>query len=89
MSTEKKKPDKKEMKITLISKPLKTGSTKFDQSVTSKSKPQDKRKKGTKGLSWIGWKTCGCLKFFGFSIKLIKIWKTPKKLNHTVDSSDN
>ena len=54
LSTEKKKPDKKEMKITLISKPLKTSTTKVDQSVTSKPKPQDKRKKGTKGPSWIG-----------------------------------
>ena len=49
-----KKHDKKEMKITLISKPLKTDSTKIDQSAKSNSQPHDTRRKGTKGPSWIG-----------------------------------
>ena len=88
MSKEKKS-NKKEMKITLLSKPLKTDASKVDQSLTSKPKPKDIRKKGTKGPSWIGWKTNNFVKFIRFYIKLINIFKTPKKLNYTFDSSNN
>lgn len=54
LASEKKKHEKKEMKITLISKPLKADSPKTDQSVRSKPRLPDKRRKGTRGPSWIG-----------------------------------
>lgn len=54
MASEQKKREKKEMKITLISKPLKNGLVKADQSVRSNPKPREKRRKGTRGPSWVG-----------------------------------
>jgi hypothetical protein len=54
LTTEKKKQQKKDMKITLISKPIKTDSTKTGQSVEQDKKPQEKKRKGTRGPAWIG-----------------------------------
>jgi len=54
LASEQKKREKKEMKITLISKPLKNGLVKADQSVRSNPKPREKRRKGTRGPSWVG-----------------------------------
>ena len=50
-----KKTSKKEMKITLKSKPLASGLNEQTKSVSkSNDKSQNFKKKGTRGVSWIG-----------------------------------
>ena len=55
MASEKKTRKKKDMTITLKSKPLAGDSTKADQ-IASKAvaKPRQKQRKGTRGPAWIG-----------------------------------
>ena len=55
MASAKKTSKKKEMKITLKSKPLNEDSSKAEQlSLRSEVKPRQKQRKGTRGPSWIG-----------------------------------
>ena len=55
MASAKKMSRKKEMIITLKSKPLSDDSAKAEQlSLRSEVKPRQKQRKGTRGPSWIG-----------------------------------